>query len=127
MRLLYARTGWRGQDLRIAWAVAMRESAGQAATVTKDDFGLFQLNYRGWGQSSYWPADPLHAEQNAVAAFRIWLDHGWVPWGHNPDGSTNTAHYGNWSQEQVSKWITVPFREKYRAFPSACRAWLKLQ
>ena len=123
--LLYANTGWRKRDLRIGWAIAMRESGGDEALLSGDDHGLYQLNSLGWADSGYWPADPFNGAENAAAAYAIWVDYGWIPWGHNPDGSTAADHYPNWTKKQISQWITKPFRKHYKEFPVECRAWLK--
>lgn len=109
--------GWRGNDQRIAWAVAMRESNGQAGESSYPDLGLFQLNATTWQGSKYWPNDPLNGKQNAKAAHRMWKDMGWRPWGLNSDGTTNASDYSMWSQWQIDNWITIPFQRYYKQYP----------
>ena len=113
--------GWRGHDVRIGWAVAMRESNGNAGESSYPDLGLYQLNAPSWQGTKYWPDDPFNARQNARAAFRIWKNHGWRPWGLNSDGSTNAADYSMWSQWQIDNWITIPFQRYYKQYPGCKR------
>lgn len=117
-------TGWKNNQQRIAYAVIWRESNGNPRTVSGSDMGLFQLNFPTWGATKYWPANPLDAHDNARAAYRIWKDKGWGPWGHNRDGSVNTASYGMWSDAQIYAWITEPFARysaQYDRLPKGCR------
>lgn len=122
---LYANSGWRHRNLRMAWAIIMRESHGDENLLSGNDHGLFQLNSEGWGDTQYWPQDPFDGAQNIQAAYSIWQDHKWIPWGHNPDGSTAADHYPNWTDKQIRNWITKPYRKNYQAFPKDCKAWLK--
>jgi len=116
--------GWRGKQIRVAYAVAWRESNHTPGESTYPDLGLFQINQPAWGGSRYWPSQPLNALSNAKAAHRIWKSYSWTPWGLNADGSgVDTADY-SWSDWQVANWIWNPYVEGLRRFdrlPKACR------
>lgn len=73
----YARhAGWRGQDVRIAVAVALAESSGNPEAINTSnsngstDYGLFQINsvHRGILAGGNW-RDP---KDNAAMAKRVW-------------------------------------------------------
>jgi hypothetical protein len=116
--------GFRGVHLRVAWAVAMRESNGNASESSYPDLGLFQLNAPSWQGSKYWPANIYDADQNARAAFRMVRDLGWGPWGLRVSGgqvSYNFSSYGMWSSWQHQNWIVIPFQRYWSQFPSKCK------
>lgn len=116
--------GWKGIHQRIAYAVAWRESNHRPNESTYPDLGLFQLNSPSWSGTKYWPANPLDARQNARAAWRIWKDHSWQPWGLNPKGTGVDASAYQWSQWQIDNWIWRPYVTGlglYDNLPKACR------
>ena len=116
--------GFKGRHVKVAWAVAMRESNGQPGEATWPDLGLFQLNAPTWQGSRYWPGDVYDPVQNARAVKRMVKDHGWQPWGLNVSKgqvSYDFTSYGGWSEWQRQAWIVEPF-QRYRAmFPKRCR------
>jgi len=78
-------TGWRGEDVDIAVAVARAESGWNPRATNKNsngsvDYGLFQINsiHAAILAGGNW-ADP---EDNAKMAFKVWEDAGgkWGPW-----------------------------------------------
>lgn len=109
--------GWRDGDLRVAWAVAMRESNGIATT---PNGGLFQFKASVWARTRYWPGDVSDPLSNARAAYRLWLDHGWRPWGigwNGRDWWVDARDYGAWSPARQWAWIGAPFARYFAAYP----------
>lgn len=118
--------GFEGQNLRVAWAIAMRESSGKPDLGPGNpyfngcDWGLFQFNKPSWGKQSWWDdkkiLDPVY---NAKVAFE--LSKGgtyWLPWGLTPDGKAMDAKcYPMWSAEKQMAWIWKPYKEWYDKFP----------
>lgn len=118
--------GFEGQSLRVAWAIAMRESSGKPDLGPGNpyfngyDWGLFQFNKPSWGKQSWWDdkkiLDPVY---NAKVAFD--LSKGgtyWLPWGLTPDGKAMDAKcYPMWSAEKQMAWIWKPYKEWYDKFP----------
>lgn len=116
--------GFKGAHVRIAYAVAWRESNHRPGESTYPDLGLFQLNKPSWGRTKYWPANPLNAQQNARAAHRIWRDHSWRPWGLNRNGTGVDTRDYNWNSWRVTNWIWRPYvtgLNKFDRLPKACR------
>lgn len=112
-----AAAGWDGFDLRVAYAIAMRESNGDATAPTG---GLFQLKASVWAGTKYWPTDVADAASNAAAAYRLWRDHGWRPWGIGANGRdwwVDAADYGGWSADRQWAWIGAPFAKYFAAYP----------
>lgn len=118
-RVLY-NAGFRGSNIREAWAIAMRESHGQAGLVSNGvDHGLFQFNRPAWGDEPWWDTGALlTADYNAKIAFR--LSNGgknWSPWGMRDHAEWNFASYGNWSDWQIQNWIIGPYMKYYNQYP----------
>lgn len=116
--------GFKRKHLRVAWAVAMRESNGQPGESTLPDLGLFQLNVVAWQGSKYWPSNIYDPLQNAKAAKRMVRDFGWQPWGLSVNRgrvSFDYSSYGKWSEWQRYNWIVEPYRRYAAQFPRACR------
>jgi hypothetical protein len=92
--------GFDGGALRIAWAIAMRESKGHARSVsTSGDWGLFQFNKATWGDASWWdPTRLLDPVYNATVALRLSQDgRTWYPWDINGRGQ----HLGRYSSRST--------------------------
>ncbi len=116
--------GFTGTSVRVAWAIAMRESNGQPGESSYPDLGLFQLNAPSWQGSKYWPADIYDPVQNAKAVKKMVRDMGWQPWGLRVKGGQVTydfSSYGGWSSWQHQNWIVAPFERYWTQFPKACR------
>ena len=130
-QVLY-RAGFRGDKLREAWAIAMRESGGQADIgpgnphFNGSDWGLFQFNKPSWGHVSWWDDKKmLDADYNASIAFKISKGGSyWLPWGLTGDGKPNGALYKNagWTDAQIQAWIVEPFDRYYAQFGSLSAA-----
>lgn len=116
--------GFKGRHVRVAYAVAWRESNHQPGEATYPDLGLFQLNSPSWSGTRHWPANPLNAEQNAKAAHSIWKAHSWQPWGLNSTGTGVDARDYRWSSWQIANWIWKPYTvglARFDRLPKACR------
>lgn len=116
--------GFQGANVRVAWAIAQRESNGQPGESTWPDLGLMQLNAPSWQGSKYWPADVYDPVQNLTAVRKMVRDMGWQPWGLRVKRgvvSYDFSSYGGWSSWQHQNWIVEPFERYYRQFPKRCR------
>ena len=112
--------GFRGHNIREAWAIAMRESNGIPTTVSGEDHGLFQLNYGAWHNASWWnTAMLLTPKYNAKVAFK--MSNGgksWLPWGMRDHEEWDNASYaGIWSSDQFYAWVIEPYERYYAQFP----------
>lgn len=127
---LLADIGFEGENLREAWAIAMRESTGDADVISRtNDYGLFQFNRATYGKADWWHSTKLRtAGYNAKIAFE--LSKGgktWYAWGLDGRGRPNTAVYENsgWSDKQITEWILKPYKKWYEKFadlPAGCQA-----
>ena len=123
LALWLKQAGFRGKNLKVAWAVAMRESNGQPGESTWPDLGLFQLNSPSWQGSKYWPANVYDPIQNARAVKRMVKDMNWQPWGMRVSKgrvSYDYSSYGGWSQWQRYNWIVAPYERYAAQFPRRC-------
>lgn len=115
--------GFKRKHLKVAWAVAMRESNGQPGESTWPDLGLFQLNAPSWSGSKYWPANVYDPVQNARAVKRMVKAYGWQPWGMRVTRgrvSFDYSSYGGWSAWQRQAWIVEPYYRYAAQFPREC-------
>lgn len=115
--------GFRGQEVRVAWAIAQRESNGNPNESSYPDLGLMQLNAPSWQGSKYWPDNIYDPIQNLTAVKKMVRDMGWQPWGlrvKNGKVSYDFSSYGMWSSWQHQNWIVIPFERYYAQFPKKC-------
>jgi hypothetical protein len=115
--------GFRGQEVRVSWAIAQRESNGNPRESTWPDLGLMQLNAPTWQKTKYWPANIYDPIQNLQAVKNMVRDFGWQPWGlrvRNGQVSYDFSSYGMWSSWQKQNWIVIPFERYYAQFPKKC-------
>jgi hypothetical protein len=115
--------GFTGPHVRVAWAVAQRESNGNPKEATPPDLGLMQLNAI-WQGTKYWPGNVYDPVQNLTAVRKMVRDMGWQPWGlrvHQGQVSYDFSAYGGWSSWHHQNWIVAPFERYWRQFPKACR------
>jgi hypothetical protein len=115
--------GFRGQEIRVAWAIAQRESNGNPKESTWPDLGLMQLNAPTWQKTKYWPANIYDPVQNLQAVKKMVRDKNWQPWGlrvKNNQISYDFSSYGMWSSWQKQNWIVIPFERYYSQFPKKC-------
>lgn len=115
--------GFRGEEVRVAWAIAQRESNGNPNESTYPDLGLMQLNAPTWQGTKYWPANVYDPIQNLTAVKKMVRDMGWQPWGlrvSNGKVSYDFSSYGMWSSWRHQNWIVIPFERYYLEFPGKC-------
>lgn len=121
--LLY-RAGFRGENLREAWAITMRESRGRNIgpgdpEYNGEDWGIVQLNKPTWGHEPWWDDDKiLDPEYSARVMFE--MSKGgttWEAWGLTGDGQLDTTMYRSWSAAQQQAWIIEPYQEWYQQYP----------
>lgn len=121
-----AKAGWKGEDIRIAFAIAQRESNGNQFAEGGGAYGLFQLQASVWASSKFWPTNPFNAEQNAAAAHAIWRELSWRPWGISANGSgMDVRDYSSWSSATQYAWILEPYLRYRNAFPQSCEWMLR--
>lgn len=116
------KAGFKGVNVKVAWAVAMRESTGNPRESSWPDLGLMQLN-AVWQGTKYWPANVYDPIQNLTAARRMVRDMNWQPWGLRVKGGKVTydfSAYGMWSSWHHQNWIVAPFERYWRQFPKGC-------
>jgi hypothetical protein len=118
------RAGFRGENLREAWSIAMRESNGESIgpgdyRFNGSDWGIVQFNKPTWGDQDWWSdsriLDPAYS---ARIMFRI-SDGGrtWQMWGLTGSGRLDTSMYGGWSADQQWSWIMEPYLRWYDKYP----------
>lgn len=115
--------GFRGQSVRVAWAIAQRESNGQPNESTWPDLGIMQLNAPTWQGTKYWPANIYDPVQSFKAVKKMVRDKNWQPWGlrvKNEKISYDFSSYGGWSSWHHQNWIVIPFERYYSQFPNKC-------
>ena len=121
---LYA-AGFRGHNLREAWAVSMRESNGTnlgpgMSQFNGHDYGLFQFNIGAWGGSTWWStAKLLTPNYNARIAYKLSQGgRSWIPWGMRDHADFDTQSYaGIWSSGQFYNWVIEPYNKYYAQYP----------
>lgn len=116
--------GFRGEEIRVAWAIAQRESNGNPNESTYPDLGIMQLNSPSWSGSKYWPANIYDPVQSFKAVKKMVRDMNWQPWGlrvKNGNISYDFSSYGMWSSWHHQNWIVYPFEKYYAQFPGKCR------
>lgn len=124
--------GFRGQDLRTAWAVVMRESHGQSLDESSPWYsgalGIFQVQTSAHSSKPWWSrAAMLDPNRQARIVYRHMTNKGrnWSAWGLTRDGRLDASQYGGWSSWQHEAWIMAPFRKYAAAFdrlPKGCRS-----
>lgn len=107
--------GFRGENLKEAWAIAMRESGGRPDAISSTgDYGVFQFNRAAHGRQDWWDTDRLLTrEYNIKVAYRMskggkW----WGPW----DMSGSGEHLGRYTPASVGQ----KFDYWYDRFPERC-------
>jgi len=104
--------GFRGENLREAWAIVMRESGGNEKTISStNDYGMFQFNYYAHKNASWWDSKKLLTrDYNTEIAYR--QSKGgktWYMW--DMDG------HGNWKAEWSPRSIYERYVSWYSKYP----------
>ena len=108
--------GFKGKGLRIAWAIAMRESGGRANAISSTgDYGVFQFNRAAWGEQSWWNTNKmLQRDYNIMIAYRIsQKGKTFYPWDIDGQG----RHKGGYT----SHGVYAKYKSWYKKYPSNCR------
>ena len=126
---LLQKAGFHDVGLKMAWAIAMRESGGRASARSPKkgtypngtyDAGLYQLNssnYKAWKINTKKLYDGMYQAKFVYDKTKN-MSKDTLAWGLNPDGTTNAVYYGHWSKEMISKYITNPFKKYWNMFPA---------
>lgn len=101
------KTGFRGKNLREAWAIVMRESGGREDAISStNDYGMFQFNQAAWSGQDWWDSKKLLTrEYNAKVAYRI--SRGgktWYPWDIDGQGRHKGAYTSSGTYNTYLKW-----------------------
>jgi hypothetical protein len=108
--------GFKGKGLRIAWAIAMRESGGAATHISSTgDYGVFQFNRAAWSDQPWWNTHKLLTRKyNIMIAYKI-SQHGhtFYPW--DIDGAGR--HKGNYTPKSVY----AKYKSWYNKYPANCK------
>lgn len=122
------KAGFTGNNLRIAYAVVMRESKGQ--NLAEDSpwysgaLGWFQIQTSAHSGKPWWSrAAMLNPYRQSRIVYLHMTNKGtyWRPWGLTGDGrAMDTSHYGSWSSWQHYNWIWAPYKRYYDAYPFRC-------
>ena len=123
------KAGFTGNNLRIAYAVVMRESKGQNLAEDSPWFsgalGWFQIQTSAHSGKPWWSrAAMLNPLRQSQIVYNHMTNKGrwWQPWGLTPNGrGVDASQYGGWSSWQITNWIWVPYWRYYQSFPAACR------
>jgi hypothetical protein len=113
--------GFRGQSLRIGYAIIMRESGGNPKNITYNDWGLWQINRPTHPQySGSALLDPIRSSRIAYKMTKGGKY--WIPWGIGMTRSgkpyMDARDYdGIWNQWKKDNWIWIPFSRYYRSYP----------
>jgi hypothetical protein len=110
------KAGFKGNGLRIAWAIAMRESGGRANAISSTgDYGVFQFNRAAHSSQPWWNTTKmLERDYNIMIAYQI--SQGgktFYPWDIDGKG----RHKGNYT----SSGVYNKYKSWYMKFPVYCK------
>lgn len=99
--------GFRGKNLREAWAIVMRESGGRADAISSTgDYGMFQFNRAAWSGQDWWNTNKLLTKKyNAQVAYKI--SRGgktWYPWDINGKGKHLERYSSDGVYQKYVSW-----------------------
>jgi len=100
--------GFKGKGLRIAWAIAMRESGGRANAISStEDYGVFQFNHAAHSDQPWWNTSKLLTrDYNIMIAYK--MSQGgktFYPWDINGKGEWKRTWSTHGSYSSYSKWF----------------------
>ena len=108
--------GFKGKGLRIAWAIAMRESGGRANAISSTgDYGVFQFNRAAWGKQPWWNTTKmLDRDYNIMIAYNI-SQQGktFYPWDIDGKGRHKGAY--------TSVGVYNKYKSWYEKYPVDCK------
>lgn len=108
--------GFKGKGLRIAWAIAMRESGGRANAISSTgDYGVFQFNRAAWSDAPWWNTKKLLTrDYNIMIAYSIsQKGKTFYPWDIDGKGRHKGAY--------TSHAVYAKYKSWYKKFPSSCK------
>ena len=124
--------GFRGHDVRAAYAIVMRESKGENLDESSPWYsgalGIFQIQTSAHAGKPWWSRSAmLHPPTQARIAYKYLSQKGtyWQHWGVRETASgfvLDTTYYSGWSAWQHQNWIIGPFNQYWNAFPKKCRS-----
>ena len=99
--------GFKGKGLRIAWAIAMRESGGRANAISSTgDYGVFQFNRAAHSDQPWWNTSKLLTrDYNIMIAYR--MSQGgktFYPWDIDGKGRWKNTWSTQHSYQAYMKW-----------------------
>lgn len=100
--------GFKGKGLRIAWAIAMRESGGRANAISSTgDYGVFQFNKAAHSDQPWWnTAKLLTRDYNIMVAYN--MSQGgktFYPWDIDGNGKWRNTWSTSGSYHSYQKWF----------------------
>ena len=100
--------GFKGRSLRIAWAIAMRESGGRADAISSTgDYGVFQFNKAAHSDQPWWnTAKLLTRDYNIMVAYD--MSQGgktFYPWDIDGQGKWRNTWSTSGSYQSYKKWF----------------------
>ena len=100
--------GFKGKGLRIAWAIAMRESGGRADAISSTgDYGVFQFNRAAHSKQPWWDTQKLLTrDYNIMIAYD--MSQGgktFYPWDIDGKGNWKKTWSTHGSYASYSKWF----------------------
>lgn len=116
--------GFRGNSLRIAYAIVMRESKGQNLDESSPYYtgalGIWQIQTSAHSGKPWWSrAAMLDPYRQSRIVYLHMSNRGrwWQPWGLTPQGTLDATNYQAWGPALWEAWIMAPFRKYYAAYP----------
>ena len=99
--------GFKGKGLRIAWAIAMRESGGRANAISSTgDYGVFQFNRAAHSGQPWWNTKKmLDRNYNIMIAYRITQGgRTFYPWDIDGRGNHKGAYTSSGVYNKYKSW-----------------------
>jgi hypothetical protein len=124
--------GFRGERVRIAYAIVMRESGGtswdERSPYYTGALGAWQIQTSAHSSKWWWSRSAmLDRRRQTHIVFKYMTNGGrnWSQWGITRDGNgVDASAYRNWSTAQVSAWIWRPYAHFKSNFPRKCKGVL---
>ena len=100
--------GFKGKGLRIAWAIAMRESGGRADAISSTgDYGVFQFNRAAHSDQPWWNTTKmLDRDYNIMIAYK--MSQGgktFYPWDIDGKGRHKANYSSRGSYNKYKSWF----------------------
>ena len=99
--------GFKGKGLRIAWAIAMRESGGRADAISSTgDYGVFQFNRAAHSKQPWWNTEKLLTrDYNIMVAYNMSQEgKTFYPWDIDGKGNWKNTWSTSGSYQSYAKW-----------------------